>query len=287
MANASGAAADNVKSSALTKTYDNVTYSISSQSSLLLLRYSQVVSPLQGTRTVDYFLGSGHLGTTYLFSLNRYLLESPVAYYRGSGLDLKPGITATGQIAAALPVEPACLRCHMSAVQHSYPGSMNRYQDSPFLHAGITCESCHGDTSSHVSSRGKLPTLDPMKLDDARRDSICISCHLEGDATVEKPGRSALDYKPGDLISTYLSYFVFKDKDARERGVSEVEQFNLSLCNKRLAQLCPARPATTRTSHQRPNNELNSIGPSVLPVMPAQRLPTNIILRSAIAPVAI
>ena len=233
MANASGPAADKVIASTLAKSYGKVSYSISSESSQLLLYYSQVAPPIEGSRTLEYFLGSGHLGTTYLYSSNGYLLESPVAYYNGSGLDLKPGIPATDRIASALPVSPACLRCHMSAVQHSDEGSMNHYQGAPFLHTGITCEACHSDASNHISSRGKLPVVNPAKLDEARRDSVCISCHLEGDASVEQAGRPALDYKPGDLISSYLSYFVLTDKGSMERGVSEVEQFNLSMCKRK------------------------------------------------------
>ena len=57
-----------------------------------------------------------------------------------------------------------------------------------------------------------------------------MSCHLEGDVSVERAQHSALDYRPGDSISDYLSFFVYKTKDVTGRGVSEVEQLALSKC---------------------------------------------------------
>lgn len=163
--------------------------------------------PLQVRRKLEYFLGSGHLGVTYLYSVNKYLLESPVAYYSATNhYDMKPGLEALREMPTALPMEAGCLRCHMSGVQHSDAGSMDRYAGLPFLHGGITCESCHGDTKAHVLSGGKAAVVNPAKLDTERRDSVCISCHLEGDVSVEKNGRSAVDFKPGDSISDYLFF---------------------------------------------------------------------------------
>ena len=60
----------------------------------LWLNYSRPGDPgLQGSQKLDYFLGSGHLGITYLYSVNGYFLESPVAYYAESkAYDMKPGL---------------------------------------------------------------------------------------------------------------------------------------------------------------------------------------------------
>jgi len=64
------------------------------------------------------------------------------------------------------------------------------------------------------------------------RDSVCISCHLEGDVSVERAGHSALDYRPGDSISDYRAYFVYSGQGATRRGVSEVEQLSQSVCKR-------------------------------------------------------
>ena len=89
---------------------------------------------------------------------------------------------------------------------------------------GISCESCHGPGKKHPARYASTPSaseipppgpnaetaiVNPAKLDAARRDSVCISCHLEGDVSVEKAGHSGLDYRPGDRISTYLAYVYY------------------------------------------------------------------------------
>ena len=199
-----------------------------------MLTYRDENDPwIAASHQLEYFLGSGHLGLTYLYSLNDYLFESPIAYYSATqGLDLKPGLESMTQAPPALPVQAECLRCHMSAVQHSDPGTINRYRGLPFLHAGITCESCHGDTQHHLATGGKAAVVNPSRLNANLRDSICISCHLEGDISVERAGHSALDFKPGDSISDYMAYFVYAGQAANKRGVSEVEQLSLSKCKR-------------------------------------------------------
>jgi predicted CXXCH cytochrome family protein len=60
--------------------------------------------------------------------------------------------------------------------------------------------------------------------------SICVLCHLEGDVSVTHRGRSLTEYKPGDKISDYVSYFVRTGAEASNRGVSQVEGLYLSKC---------------------------------------------------------
>ena len=234
MANASGLAAERVKTGVFDHKSSGMRYALSMQGSKLMLTYRDANDPwIASSHQLDYFLGSGHLGLTYLYSLNDYLFESPIAYYSASqSLDLKPGLESMTQAPPALPVQAECLRCHMSSVQHSDPGTINRYRGLPFLHAGITCESCHGDTQPHLATGGKAAVVNPSKLNANLRDSICISCHLEGDISVERVGYSALDFKPGDSISDYVSYFVYGGQAATKRGVSEVEQLSLSKCKR-------------------------------------------------------
>jgi len=234
MANASGAAMDKFQAGAFTHKSSGVTYKIFARDKQAMLSFQSARDPqLNAERQLDYFLGSGHLGITYLYSVQGYLFESPVAYYSASqSYDMKPGLETLTALPPALPMQPACMRCHMSAVQKSDPGTVHHYQGLPFLHTGITCEACHGDTQQHVLTGGKAAVVNPAKLDVPRRDSVCISCHLEGDISVERPGRSAIDYKPGDSISDYLSYFVYEGKDATKRGVSEIEQLSLSKCKR-------------------------------------------------------
>jgi predicted CXXCH cytochrome family protein len=145
---------------------------------------------------------------------------------------MKPGLAEVTEMPPSLAMESSCLRCHMSAVQHSDPGTINRYNGLPFLHTGITCEACHGNAERHVSSGGKAAIVNPARLTPDRRDSVCINCHLEGDVSVERAGHSALDYHPGDSISDYLAFYVYPGNSLTARGVSEVEQLAQSTCKR-------------------------------------------------------
>ena len=234
MANASGQASDRIFTGGFHHAPSGIDYRVSNKEGSLWLSYSRLGDVgLQGSHKLDYFLGSGHLGITYLYSMNGYFLESPVAYYADSkAYDMKPGLAGFKTMPAALPMTRGCMRCHMSDVQREDSGTRNHFKGPPFLHGGVTCESCHGDTKQHVSGSNKIAVVNPIKLDPERRDSVCISCHLEGDTRIEHAGRSVDDYKPGERIADYLSYFVYADDSMMSRGVSEVEEFGLSKCKR-------------------------------------------------------
>ena len=233
MANASGAASANAVLGEFYQSSAHVSYRVSEQANSVSLSYArQGDTGLTGSRQLSYFLGSGHLGTTYLYSLNGYLFESPIAYYANlHGYDLKPGYQQLQNMPPALPMDPKCMRCHMSGVRREEPGTRNRFSGLPFLHGGITCEGCHGETELHVASHGTAAVINPSKLYPEARDSICINCHLEGDTSVEHKGRSILDYRPGDHIDDYISYFIYTG-DETSRSVSEVEELSVSKCKR-------------------------------------------------------
>lgn len=234
MANASGPAADRLIPGTFYNRLSQVDYTLSRSGEDAVLSWRDMRKlGVSGTFDLTYFLGSGHLGTTWLYSINGYLFESPVAWYAASnGYDMKPGLARAAEMLPALPMQSDCMRCHMSDVEKSDSGSMNHYSGPAFLHAGITCESCHGDTRQHVLTGGKTPVVNPAQLPPEKRDSVCISCHLEGDTMVERAGRSGLDYRPGDAISDDLAYYVYAQSDPMARGVSEVEQFSQSMCKR-------------------------------------------------------
>jgi len=234
MAHASGSAEENLIPGTFMQAPSGVEYTISNDHGQPRLAFrSRKSADISGEYPLNYFLGSGHLGTTYLYEIDRYLFESPVAWYAAShSYDMKPGLAEMSQMPPSLPMESSCLRCHMSAVRQSDPGTINRFSGLPFLHAGITCEACHGDAQRHVSSGGKAAIVNPARLDTDRRDSVCISCHLEGDVSIERAGHSALDYRPGDSISDYLAFYVYSGNNLTARGVSEVEQFAQSTCKR-------------------------------------------------------
>jgi hypothetical protein len=231
---ASGEARANLIPGVFTQPATGVTYTVGEQSGIASLSFSNPYhSELHGSHPLQAYLGSGHLGVTYLYSVDGYLFESPVAYYtRLARYDMKPGLAAVPESSPAIPIDSSCLRCHMSGVAAADRGTLNHYMGPAFRFGGVLCESCHGDASAHVQSNGKAPIVNPTKLTAERRDSVCMSCHLEGDVSVEKNHRSALDFRPGDSISQYLSFFVYDHAGVNARGVSEVEQFAASHCKR-------------------------------------------------------
>lgn len=234
MANASGLAKEKLHAGTFVHAASSTEYTISVTQDQPTLSYRSLKKPdSAGKFPLQYFLGSGHLGTTYLYSMGDFLFESPVAWYGPTRTyDMKPGLSGLDRMPPPLPMQSGCMRCHMSAVQATDPGTINRYRGLPFLHAGITCEACHADATAHVRSGGKAALVNPARLSAERRDSVCISCHLEGDVLIQRSGRSALDYRPGDSISSFVAFYVKTGSNATARGVSEVEQLSQSTCKR-------------------------------------------------------
>ena len=247
MANASGMAAERLHPGTFLHKPSGTEYTIAVRNGRAYLSSRNTATsepPVESE--LRYFLGSGHLGTTYLYSIGEYLFESPIAWYAPSEhYDMKPGLGELSQRPPTLPMQSECMRCHMSSVQRPAAGTINRYPAMPFPHAGVTCEACHGDSREHVNSNGKVSVINPVRLAADKRDSICISCHLEGDISVELAGRSALDYRPGDSISSYIAYYVYAGENLTRRAVSEVEQLGLSTCKRvsdRQRKMCLTLP---------------------------------------------
>ena len=234
MANASGPAIEGAETGAFTHLSSGVQYRVSVENGNVWLYYARPGDDsMHGKQELAYFLGSGNHGRTYLYSIKGYWFETPIAYYaRKHGYDMRPAYLNEKEMPFNLPVSAGCLRCHMSGTRREDSGTRNHYAGTPFLHGGITCEACHGDSTRHVESQGKAAIVNPAKLDAERRDSVCISCHLEGDSSVELRGHSAVDYQPGDRFADYVSSFVRAGAATTNRAVSQVEALSLSKCKR-------------------------------------------------------
>jgi predicted CXXCH cytochrome family protein len=70
-------------------------------------------------------------------------------------------------------------------------------------------------------------------LSPVRRDSICLNCHLEGQAAVVHQGKRLVDFRPGDSIFDYASYFVSQAQPGSgERATSQWEALLQSGCKR-------------------------------------------------------
>lgn len=70
-------------------------------------------------------------------------------------------------------------------------------------------------------------------LEPIRKDSLCLSCHLEGDVAVARDARKFEDYTPGDNLFDSALFFVYRGTGAPgSRAVSQWEALLKSACKK-------------------------------------------------------
>ncbi len=208
-------------------------------------------SVVQGKRELLYFIGSGRRGRTYLFETDGFLFESPINWYTNKQMwDMAPAYQSAREIPLNLPAYSSCLHCHVSGMRPPLRGTENRYPDPAFTQNGVSCERCHGPGAVHAAAGGtgdatmvnatmvNAAIVNPVKLSPARRDEVCMQCHLEGKVAIERAGRHVYEYRPGDALSDYIRYFVLvgsqKSSAALSLGaVSQVEALAQSQCKKK------------------------------------------------------
>lgn len=183
-----------------------------------------------GTAPMDYFIGSNAAGRTYARERDGYLFELPVTWYAQKGAwDASPGYEKDGEIRLTRAVEPTCLQCHASRVRPVL-GTQNRYGDPPFLEGGVGCERCHGAGSEHAKDPAKAKMVNPARLEAERRDGVCSQCHLTGEARIERAGRKFAEFRAGDRLADFATYFVWKLGRRDLKVTSHVEKLAASAC---------------------------------------------------------
>jgi hypothetical protein len=133
-----------------------------------------------GKRELLYYIGSGRRGLSYLFAQNGFLFESPVNWYGNEQRwDMAPAYQSASEIPLNLPAFTNCLRCHVSGMREPLKGTDNLYPKPAFLHAGESCECCHGPGARHIAGAA-------------------------GAIAIERPGHHAYDFQPGDSLTATL-----------------------------------------------------------------------------------
>ena len=169
----------------------------------------------RATEKLEYAVGSGANGTTYLVRRGDSLFEAPLSHYsRVRGWDLSPGYEKE-DAGFSRPIPAACLSCHSGRAQ-PVPNRTGAYRNPPFQELAIGCENCHGPGRLHVDERSrKLPLtgkvdrsiVNPAKLPLWLADNICMNCH-QGTATrVLQPGKSYADFRPGTPLNETVAIF--------------------------------------------------------------------------------
>jgi predicted CXXCH cytochrome family protein len=233
MARTSGAATEMLASAEFTHGPSDVHYRIYSEGGQAWLSFERPGDPsVHGKKRLLYYIGSGQRGRTYLFETDGFLFESPVNWYAAAQMwDVTPGYGAAREIPLNLPVYTSCLNCHTSGMQPPVNGTANRYPQPAFTQTGVACERCHGPGAAHVNGG---PIVNPAKLTPVRRDEICMQCHMEGKAAIERKGHHRYEFRPGDTLGDYIRYFVLAAApDAGLGALSQVEALSQSECKKK------------------------------------------------------
>lgn len=153
------------------------------------------------THQLDYMVGSGENGLTFLIRRGRHLFQAPLSYYSKPGRwDFSPGYEHV-DLGFGRQVPEECMNCHAGRA-NPLPKGFGAYADAPFQELAIGCENCHGPGEAHVKSLGKGigNIVNPAKLNPRLAEDICLNCHQGGDARVLQPGKSYLDFRPGDWL---------------------------------------------------------------------------------------
>lgn len=237
MARGSGPAAEGALEGGFRHAASGVTYKILSREDALWMVFERPGKPgtpaaLKGERQLRYFIGSGTKGRTYLYEMDGYWFELPINYYGKREIwDMAPNYEAAQTMPAPLPVDANCLHCHATGGRSPRPEARNRWDGPPFEQGGVGCSACHGDGSKHMVLEGRGSIVNPDKLDAARRDDVCLQCHLEGDVVVFRPGRSLAQFRPGDRLDDSALYFVKASaKAGGGRATSQYEALLRSAC---------------------------------------------------------
>jgi predicted CXXCH cytochrome family protein len=235
MAHASGSATQDLIPGDFQHAASGVHYRVYAENDAAWLSFDRPGDPtVRGTRRLQYFIGSGHRGRTYLFSTDGFFFEAPINWYAQKKVwDTAPAFQSSTQIPMTLPALPECLSCHTSNARAPIAGTENKYELPLFAHDGITCERCHGPGAAH-SAAGTAAIVNPAKLSVPKRDAVCMQCHLEGNVAIEQPGHKLSDFRAGEDLAEYVHYYLYVDEGSQKlRALGQSEALALSVCKKK------------------------------------------------------
>ena len=196
----------------------------------LTISFSKHKSSPDHSISPKWFIGSGNVGSSFVFERDGYFFMSPVSYYSSeSRWDVSPGYESYTNLYLTRAVTPECWSCHASGTR-SIAGTVNRYDDPPFEEAGIGCERCHGPGAVHAKSGGHAPITNPSKLSGRAREDVCAQCHLTGQIRILRPGRNPGDFQPGEDLAKYVSIFVDPDARHAPQATGHFEALASSAC---------------------------------------------------------
>jgi predicted CXXCH cytochrome family protein len=180
---------------------------------------------------VDYAVGSGTRGRSYLTNRDGFVQQSPISWFtQSSRWDLSPGYRKGLNRHFDRPVPTECLFCHANQVAE-VADTRNRYELPLFRGEAIGCERCHGPGELHVRDQQEGTIVNPKRLEPHLRNAICEQCHLQPERRVVRLGRDPFEYRPGLPLHLFVSDFVRRAAlTDNYKAVGQVEQMHVSQC---------------------------------------------------------
>lgn len=189
--------------------------------------HSLTTNGLTAEHPIAYQVGAGKVGYTYIVRIGDYFFESPASWYRQHGWDVSPGYQHMASVDFDRLVDSDCLFCH--ADNAKFLGSDGRRVSGAAVQA-IGCNRCHGPGDDHVKQPSAKNIVNPSKLGQRARNSICEQCHLEGETRLLNPGKTWQDFHPGEELEHTAATYLLSQNGQEVRAVSQVEQLALSKC---------------------------------------------------------
>ena len=192
----------------------------------------------RASHKLEYVIGSGANGYTYIVRRGDYLFQAPLSYYsRQQAWDLSPGYQSA-DYGFNRPLAAACIHCHSGQPQ-PVPDREGLFASPPFRELAIGCENCHGPGALHVVDRSQpnatprkpeQTIVNPAKLPARLAEDICMNCHQGGDTRILAPGKSYSDFRPGAPLRETLAILRLppKNGDPRESDLLE-HHFSMQL----------------------------------------------------------
>ena len=192
------------------------------------------------TRPLDYVVGSGLNGSTYLTSDGGFLYQAPLSYFtKVHRWGFSPGYEESDP-GFNRPVLAGCITCH-SGLPQTTAQANGRFGTPPFKELAIGCENCHGPGQIHVSERSRGRPINepiddsivnPAKLPKRLAENICLRCHQGGDAVVLQPGKNYADFRPGSWLAETLAIFKVPVKQGQEKSSEILEHHSAMTLSK-------------------------------------------------------
>ena len=176
---------------------------------------------------IAYAIGFGKVGRSYLIDLKGNLFQSPASYYTSKGeWSASPGYETAHVLDFTRAITADCISCHA--------GSIQKGSESVKL-MPLSCDRCHGPSENHLKNPVPGSIVNPAKLIGRERDSVCEQCHLEGATVVLNPDKNWSDFRPGMVLESVESHYVFRSMSgglASMAAVSHAEQLAISACSR-------------------------------------------------------